>query len=325
MQQNQRVMIKNPILSICIPAYNRPLWFQRGLQSIVEGNQVARSRVEISIADDSDDRTCEAIAEDILKGWSWCYEHHPIALGMAQNWNRAIALAQGRYVMVLHDDDFFVPGGIDRLLVTLDRLEDKYAVLLFGALVVDAQEQVMKRQVFSTDRYLSSKEALIRLFSDSSFVRFPAIVFQRSVLKVVGGFRPEWREPCDVEMWRRLFAHCGVYCCREITVSYRVHSEALTMEVFNEETIALLLELFSEVSQMEVLSSEELKRCKSLFLYQFILAGAWRQLRRGDWQNFQRVIRLFDCPGIKSLDCPNKWLLFRIGFGVLSRVRMSIR
>jgi glycosyltransferase involved in cell wall biosynthesis len=85
-------MTEIPILSICIPAYNRPLWFRRGLRSIVEENLACQSKVEVVITDDSEDQTCRAIAEEELKGWCWRYEYHSVALGMAQNWNRAIAI-----------------------------------------------------------------------------------------------------------------------------------------------------------------------------------------------------------------------------------------
>jgi glycosyltransferase involved in cell wall biosynthesis len=109
------VMVKVPLLSICIPAYNRPLWLRRGLESVAVGNGVYTSWVEVVITDDSDRREGEVIAGEVLGGWHYRYEHHERPLGMAQNWNRAIALARGQYVMVLHDDDFFIPGGLGQL------------------------------------------------------------------------------------------------------------------------------------------------------------------------------------------------------------------
>jgi glycosyltransferase involved in cell wall biosynthesis len=313
-------MTEIPTLSICIPAYNRPRWFRRGLRSIVEENLAYQSQVEVVITDDSDDECCRAIAEEELKGWRWSYEYHAVALGMAQNWNRAIALARGRYLMVLHDDDFFVEGGVSRLVATLERLGDRYPVLLFGVLVVDEQERVMKRQVFGQDQFLSPNESLIRLFSDSSFVRFPAIAVQRSVFDEVGLFRPEWKEPCDVEMWMRLFAVYGVYALSAVTVAYRVHSQALTMGSFNEKTINILLDLFKELSQLSLLSDKELLSCKQLFFYQYVLAGAWRQLRRKRWQSFQEVMSLLNLSELKDLSCPTKWWLFQGIFKALSFV-----
>jgi hypothetical protein len=193
-------------------------------------------------------------------------------------------------------------------------------LLLFGVLVVDEQERVMKRQFFGQDQFLSSQESLIRLFSDSSFVRFPAIAVQRSCFERVGFFRPEWKEPCDVEMWMRLFAVYGVYGLSAVTVAYRVHSQALTMGSFNEKTINILLDLFKELSQLNLLSDKELLSCKQLFFYQYVLAGAWRQLPRRNWQAFKQVMQLLEIPNIKVLVCPRKWWSLRLIFSLLADI-----
>ncbi len=311
---------KIPILSICIPAYNRPVWFRQALESIADGNKQYEPLVEVVITDDSGQRDCEVIAQDVLKNWSgsWQYEFHESRLGMVENWNRGINLATGQYVLVLHDDDYLLSGGLGRLLEAIAKSQDAYPVMLFGVEVVDAEGMVMKRQVYEQDQFLQPREALLRLLSVSSFVRFPAIVIRRSLFGEVGLFRAEWQEPCDVDMWVRLFANHGIFCSQSVTAAYRVHSQALTMGVFNEKVIDLLLGLFKEVSQFSVLSIEELERCKSLFLYQFILAGAWRQLRRKEWREFKKVMELFDLEEIKNLDCPKKWLLLKRVFSLIS-------
>jgi hypothetical protein len=227
--------------------------------------------------------------------------------------------------MVLHDDDFFVEGGVGRLMATLERLGDQYPVLLFGVFVVNEQERVMKRQVFAYDQFLSPQESLIRLFSDSSFVRFPAIAVQRSCFEAVGFFRPEWKEPCDVEMWMRLFAGYGVYGLSVVTVAYRVHSQALTMGAFNGGTINLLLGLFRELEGLGVLSAEEVEVCKGLFLHQFILAGAFRQLRRGKMYEFHEIIQLLQLPIIQNLNPTKKWIAFRVIFEMIDQLYLAVR
>ena len=178
----------------------------------------------------------------------------------------------------------------------------------------------MKRQVFKDDRFLAPREALIALFSDSSFVRFPAIAVQRSLFTEVGFFNPIWKEPCDVEMWMRLFARYGVYCCQEETVAYRVHSQALTMASFNEQTISILFNLFEELSLLNLLSEEQLEQCKQQFFYQYILAGAWRQLRRRNWQAFKQIMELLELPSIVVLVCPGKWWFLRTIFSLLADI-----
>ena len=59
-------MTETPVLSVCIPAYNRPLWFRRGLRSLIEGGLALQSKVEVVITDDSEDQTCRAIIDFCL-------------------------------------------------------------------------------------------------------------------------------------------------------------------------------------------------------------------------------------------------------------------
>jgi len=163
----------------------------------------------------------------------------------------------------------------------LAALRGQYPVVLCGVQVVDDQERVMKRQVFRTNRFLSPQDALIRLFSHSPFVRFPAhrvadlceIAIKRDVFEQVGYFNPDWKEPCDLEMWMRLFAKYGVYCCRSVTVAYQVHSQALTMGSFHGETVRILLALFDRLSGLGRLTEREVERCKALFFHQHVLAA----------------------------------------------------
>jgi hypothetical protein len=158
-------------------------------------------------------------------------------------------------------------------------------------------------------------------------VRFPAhrvadlceIAIRREVFEQVGYFNPDWKEPCDLEMWMRLFAKYGVYCCRSVKVAYRVHSQALTMASFHGDTVKILLALFERLSGLGMLTEREVERCQALFFHQYLLAGAWRQLRRGRWQGFQQVMGLFELPELKPLACPLKWRLLKGGFTVLGK------
>jgi glycosyltransferase involved in cell wall biosynthesis len=310
-------MSPQTILSICIPAYNRPLWFCRALESIVLGNEQFASSIEIIITDDSDISECEEVTKEVCCQWAGqcIYEHHPVRLGMVENWNRAISLSTGEYVVVLHDDDFLLKDAVAKILATIKVAN--HPVLLFGVEVVDEQERVMKRQIFKENQWLSPRDALIRLLSNSSFVRFPAIAIARSAFAKTGMFWAEWKEPCDLDMWIRLFGRYGVYCMQGVTAAYRIHSQALTMGMFNEQTIDLLLGLFAEAEQLNILSPEEIASCKALFLYQFILAGAWRQLKWGRFGEFRRVMDLLNIAGIKNLARPRKWRLLKFIFSLL--------
>jgi glycosyltransferase involved in cell wall biosynthesis len=300
-------------LSICVPAYNRPDWLRRAIASILVSG--ITEGIEIIVSDDSTDERCGQVVRGVLGNWPgrWHYEANHPSLGMAQNWNRSIELASGEYALILHDDDFLYPGAVANILTNIDRYDTE--VLLFGVQVVDEKERVLKRQVRSG--YLEPREALQAVLSNSSFVRFPAIVVRRERFAEVGFFEPSLGEPTDLDMWVRLSSRYGVMCVPSVTSAYTVHSQALTMGMFSEATVKRLLTIFERVPSL--LSEEELRKCREHFFHQFILAGAFRMVRRGKRREFQEVMGLFELAELRGLRCPAKWLVFRWGFGVFAR------
>ena len=91
-------------ISICIPTYNKPKGLRRLLDSIA---QQTYTDFEIIISDDTSD--VDNIKQ-VLSEYSQLpirYYHHDKPLGSPQNWNFAIDYAQGDYIKLMHDDDWF--------------------------------------------------------------------------------------------------------------------------------------------------------------------------------------------------------------------------
>lgn len=306
------------LLSVCIPAYNRPEWFRRSLESIVRSS--CSPQVEIIVSDDSTNALCEDITKEILNSWNgeWFYTHHQPSLGMAANWNHAVKLASGEYVLILHDDDFLIDNGLDFILNTIKKYQSQQNLFLFGVNVVDEQERILKRQTFSKLTVLAPKSSLICLLANSSFVRFPAIVIGRGLLQDMGYFDTKVKGPADLAMWIKLFSSSGLVCVPVTTCAYTVHSSALTMGMFNAENIAILTGLFDYADSLNLLTDKELNRCKSLFFHQFILAGAFRQLKRKKWREFVEIMDLFKLQEMRNLSIPIKWILIRMIFFILA-------
>jgi hypothetical protein len=302
-------MATDPFLSICIPAYNRPVWLKRSLESITSQTSISADGIEIVISDDSTDPACREIAEQTLQQWSgqWRYVRNSPRLGMAQNWNQALQLASGDYVILLHDDDFLLENAVETIQRVIQRWRETYPVLLFGVRVVNEHEKILKQQSVQAAVYLPPEAALKQLLSNSSFVRFPAIAFQRQILTSSGYFDPAMGGVADLEMWVRLFSQYGVFYCPAITCAYTVHSQALTMDMFNQQTVEQLLTLFQQVEQQQLLNPTDLQTCQALFFHQFILAGTFRFLRRGKLDQVVRVMNLFHLQPIASLKPPLKW------------------
>jgi glycosyltransferase involved in cell wall biosynthesis len=307
------IMSASKLLSICIPAYNRPLWLKRALESITIANAESRDDIEIVVTDDSSSTECESVTQEVLQNWSgsWKYIYNQPRLGMAKNWNYSIQVASGEYVLVLHDDDFLLPNAITKIVQVIQRYQKQFSVFLFGVNVVNESKKIIKTQRFRQDQYLFPQQAIQRLMSNSSFVRFPALVINRNIFEKVGYFNNQIGSIADIEMWIRVFSQYGVFCASDVTCGYTVHESALTTQMFNQEIIKKILYLFDLVDQLEILDQETLARCKSDFLHQFILAGTYRQLREKKFSDAKKVMSLFEFEPIQDLRGSSKWFLLR--------------
>jgi glycosyltransferase involved in cell wall biosynthesis len=309
-------------LSICIPAYNRPLGLKIALESIVLQKGFNVEDIEIIISDDSTESDCKQVCEEVLRVWAgrWQYVHNVPRLGMAQNWNHAIQIASGQYILVLHDDDYLLPNGISSIVQGIETVKTDKAALLFGVHVVNPQQKVMKKQVFKTTHYLMPREALGAVLSNSSFVRFPGIVIAKSIFLEAGYFNDKVGGIADLDMWVRLFKEYGVWCFPPIIAAYTVHADALTMQMFNERVVAQLLNLFTQVQGYKLFSESELDRFKTDFFHQFILAGTFRYLRRNRWDEASKTMSLFQISEITGLKPSLKWIPLRKIFELILKL-----
>ena len=92
-----------PLISICIPAYKRPDYLRRLLDSIVLQDF---KDFEIIISDDSPDETVKSLLGE-YKELNFHYYHNQPSLGTPANWNFAISKAGGNWIKIMHDDDWF--------------------------------------------------------------------------------------------------------------------------------------------------------------------------------------------------------------------------
>ena len=306
-------------LSICIPAYNRSVWLERALRSIVANICENKQYIEVIISDDSNSDECRVIASKVLESVNiqYKYVHNQSRLGMAANWNNSIKLALGKYVLILHDDDFLVNGAIDTIIDVIQKHHHEHLLFLFGVNVVSEKERVIKKQSFASELYLNSQEALIKLLSNSSFVRFPAIVIQRQMFEEIGYFDTKIGEIADLQMWIRLFSKFGLLCIPSTTCAYTVHTAALTTGMFNDKVIKQLLDLFRTIEHNKILPSQIIEQCMSDFFHQFILAGTYRKLKKRKFFEARKIMQLFNINEFDSLHFCRKWFCLRFLFRVL--------
>ena len=301
-----------PLLSICIPTFERPEFLARCIGSIVDGEHPPVGSVEIVVSDNSATRQSALMLDQLFARWNGPtrYVHNDPPVTAEQNFNRCLELGRGRWLLILHDDDSLASGATPILEgMAAARPEDE--VLLFGVNIVDENGCRIKTQHFLESLRLAPAEALKRVLTNSSWVRFPALVARRSAYDGVGDFDADIKNPTDLDMWVRLFARYGVLCLPQISANYTIHSGALTEGMFRPETIKRLEVIFERAASTGLLSETELRNCKAALFHQFILAGAWRRLKVLDRRGAKQVMHLFADDQVRAAGLSKRWLPVR--------------
>jgi abequosyltransferase len=114
--------VTRPLLSICIPAYNRARFLRALLDSVFAQGEDLAAAVEILICEDaSPERTqIRAISlqaqSDADRHWTLRYTENDSNLGYDGNIRRLVELARGRYCFFIGNDDLLAPNALRHCL-----------------------------------------------------------------------------------------------------------------------------------------------------------------------------------------------------------------
>lgn len=311
---------KEPLLSICIPTYNRVALLKRTLLSFENGTK----EVEVIICDNSDNDESKNMVRETMKSFSgnWQYYKNTPALGPIDNLNRAVKLSLGKFIYVIHDDDYLLPNGLNTILQIIKSKPEHY-VFTFGVRIVDINERSIKTQTTKKTQYLESDQALYRVLSNSTYIRQPSIVLNRNAYNEIGFWDPTKAPPDDFDMFCRLLSKYGEYRSPNVVVAYTVHENAWTEKMFNQETIRILLTIFNETKSTRLLSDKKFIKAKSSFFNQFILGGTYRSIKRLNFKRAKRIMTLFKMPELNDLKMVPKWIGIKSAFKLITAFSYS--
>lgn len=93
-----------PLVSICIPAYKKPAYVVRCIESVL---MQTYKQVEVIISDDSPDEDIKTAIERFAGRINIRYYHNRPALKTPRNWNAALAHGSGDFRVLMHQDDWY--------------------------------------------------------------------------------------------------------------------------------------------------------------------------------------------------------------------------
>jgi len=116
-------MSKNYKLSVCIPTFNRSSLLEKCVRSVAE-QLVANDLVELLVIDNASTDDTPMVCERLSREFAvFKYQRNSRNLGWHGNTARCINLANGEYIALLGDDDYYQPGLVSQLLMVLSKRE----------------------------------------------------------------------------------------------------------------------------------------------------------------------------------------------------------
>ena len=112
--------LSKPLLSICIPTFNRSSLLKVALLSLLEQMKGHEKDIEIIVSDNCSSDDTQQVAEWAKGIGPFRYNRNATNIGAGPNFMLlSNKLAQGEYCWLLGDDDFLRKGSLDRLVETI--------------------------------------------------------------------------------------------------------------------------------------------------------------------------------------------------------------
>jgi len=170
-----------PLISICIPAYNRAGVLPALLDSILNQDF---DDFDIVVAEDSSPER-QAIAATVAEyqqrfGVKVKYHENPQTLGYDGNLRGLVELATGDYVLFMGNDDLLAPGALSAVATALEERKDVGVVLRsYASFISDPEQPEQVFRYFSEDRvFPPGPDTVVTFFRRCVFIS--GMVFKRS-------------------------------------------------------------------------------------------------------------------------------------------------
>lgn len=217
------------IFSIAIPAHNGESFIRYAIESALSQT---RNADEVIVIDDASADTTAEIAKGY--GGRIIYLFNKKATGFVDAWNRAIELAAGDFVTLLHQDDILHPDYLKHIEKTVEKFS-KVKHFYSACNYIDRKGNVIKTppEPYSLEPVLYSGREYARnylngVITNNHIHRCPGVTTQRKLLIEECTYRKEAGHIADDDFFLRVGAFTDVVGISHPLAGYRHHKGSET-------------------------------------------------------------------------------------------------
>lgn len=262
-------MIKNKLISICIPTYQRPQLLKQALESCFVQQY---EPLEIIVGDDSKDDATEKLVRELQSTWNGKlhYMRNVPSLGQAGNVNMLFERANGERLVLLHDDDLLLPNAIvdlDGCWQTEPELTaafgKQYLISMAGEILHRESEElnITFYKTAETEGLQPSSidSALIQQFPNNSYM-----ILSSAARSIKYRERDEVGDACDYDFGIRLALNFdNFYFLNKYTAKYRITDGSICRR--NSLNMAeYMCSMIQSVMQSPELSESSQRACRHM-------------------------------------------------------------
>ena len=147
----------SPVISICIPTFNRATNLENCLQSILHASKGFNEKFEVCISNNGSTDNTDEIVKRVGLDLNINYHKNDKNLGIPKNFLKVVSLAQGEFIWLIGDDDLLLPDTFTRLIPLIaDNKEVDFFYL--NSYHLDHEYVKSKKHPFNTDQLPKNME-----------------------------------------------------------------------------------------------------------------------------------------------------------------------
>ena len=303
----------NPLVSICIPTYNRAGMIGKAIESALSQSYL---NIEVLVVDNASQDNIESVIANYQDKKLKFYKNAH-NLGMYGNFNRCIELSRGEYIHILHSDDF-IDSDFTKNCVNF--MESHPGVMMtFGSarvLSINSQERIIA--ACELDMIYPAPDGFKMILEKDNPVVCPSVMMKREVYDSFGFYSCEYPYAGDYYHWLRISRHIDLAFVANAILFYRQGEHTESFQLLQNtplgyvDFIKIFIKIIQELGEEEESYRRELNIAIRRHMYSCLNTGIWGSFSRNSFS-----------PLILISFSLNLWTLIRPDSTKSNKIRIS--
>jgi len=222
----------SPFISICIPAYKNTKYLKVLFESIE--SQTFKD-YEVIVTDDSPSNEVMLICNEFKNKFSLVYKKNIPALGSPKNWNEGMKMANGEWIKIMHDDDWFSSStSLEQFAIIAKN--SKNIDFFFSAFTNCSIDGLQKKQIPNKWIQNKLKKSPLILFR-KNYIGHPSTTLIKNNLYLNFDEKLKW--VVDFEFYIRILKQSNFGIIHNSLVNIGINEDQITKKVFRDINVEI--------------------------------------------------------------------------------------